>query len=110
MLSLGPELSCAHAGARMQDEYKARYYLWQLYQIEQDMAGARSRAADAKERLNEAAKALHAKEQAVEERRKAAAGLAKERLALERRHKKRRADLEKKVTAALLSFLLGHTC
>lgn len=80
---------------------KARYYLWQLYQIEQDMAGARGEAGTKKGELNAAARELHAKEAAVEEHKKAAAGLAKERLALERKHKKRRADLEKKARAAL---------
>ncbi len=84
-----------------QDGLKAQYYLWQLYQIEQDSAAARAEAAAKKGELDSAARALHAQEAALEERKRAAAGLAKERLALERRHKKRRAVLEKKVGNAL---------
>ncbi|EIE20863.1 RecF/RecN/SMC protein [Coccomyxa subellipsoidea C-169] len=75
---------------------KAEYYLWQLFQIEKDMVGVRQEAGKHKEELNGAAKVLYSCESKVEQKKKAAAGFSKERLLLERKHKKRKAELEKK--------------
>ncbi len=82
-----------------QESLKAEHYLWQLFQIERDMAAAREEAGKQKEELNKAAKALHASEKAVEEKKQAAAGASKECMLLERKYKKRKADLDKKACA-----------
>ena len=104
---LGSTLTCPIC---VQEALKAEYYLWQLYQIERDMAGARAEAAAKQASLHEAGRALHAKEAALEERRRAAAGVAKERLLLERRHKKRKAELEKKVQPGCCSLRTAPCC
>lgn len=80
----------------MQEALKAEHYLWQLYQIEKDTSSAREQCAKHKEDLKETAKLLHASEKAVEEKKQAAAGINKERMLLERKFKKRKADLDKK--------------
>jgi chromosome segregation ATPase len=79
-----------------QEALKAEYYLWQLYQLDKDIVRVRGEAGKQKEELNGAAKVLYSCEAQVEQRKKAAAGFSKERLLLERKHKKRKADLEKK--------------
>lgn len=88
-----------------QESLKAEYFLWQLYQIEQDMRVLRSDTSVQKQALNEAGRALHAREKAVEEARKAAGDVGKQRLLLERRFKKRKADLEKKVGIRAMPLL-----
>ncbi|BDA42403.1 Structural maintenance of chromosomes protein 1A [Coccomyxa sp. Obi] len=75
---------------------KAQYYLWQLFQIEMDIFEERERASVQKKELNKTAKLLYNSEKQVEEKKKVAAGFSKDRLLLERKHKKRKADLEKK--------------
>lgn len=81
----------------MQEALKAEHYLWQLYQIERDMSTARDQGTKQKEELKETAKLLLASEKAVEEKKQVVAGINKERMLLERKFKKRKADLEKKV-------------
>lgn len=81
----------------LQEELKTRHFLWQAYHIEQDMTDARKDAATHKESL-EVAEATHqAHEAEVEAKRKEHAGVAKERLLLEKQIKKKKAELEKKV-------------
>ncbi len=79
-----------------QEALKAQYYLWQLFQIEMDMIEERERASVQKKELNKTANLLYNSEKQVEEKKKVAAGFSKDRLLLERKHKKRKADLETK--------------
>ena len=81
----------------LQDALKAEHFLWQLFHIEKDIREALDEATEQKEELNESAKALYAQEQQIEAKKKIVAGFQKERLLLERRLKKRKADADKKV-------------
>ena len=81
----------------LQDALKAEHFLWQLFHIEKDIREALDEAKEQKEELNESAKALYAQEQQIEAKKKIVAGFQKERLLLERRLKKRKADADKKV-------------
>ena len=81
----------------MQDSLKAEHFLWQLFHIERDIQEALEEAQEQKQELNESAKALYAQEQQIEAKKKIVAGFQKERLLLERRLKKRKADADKKV-------------
>ena len=82
---------------QLQDVLKAEHFLWQLFHIEKDIREAQDEAREQKEELNESAKALYAQEQQIEAKKKIVAGFQKERLLLERRLKKRKADADKKV-------------
>ena len=90
----------------LQDALKAEHFLWQLFHIEKDIREALDEAKEQKEELNESAKALYAQEQQIEAKKKIVAGFQKERLLLERRLKKRKADANKKVWP----FSAGATC
>ena len=90
----------------LQDALKAEHFLWQLFHIEKDIWEALEEAQEQKQELNESAKALYAQEQQVEAKKKIVAGFQKERLLLERRLKKRKADADKKV----LLDLAGAIC
>ena len=81
----------------LQDSLKAEHFLWQLFHIEKDIREALEEAREQKEELNESAKALYAQEQQIEAKKKIVAGFQKERLLLERRLNKRKADADKKV-------------
>lgn len=65
------------------------------------MVTVRAEASKQKEGLNDVAKVLYVSEKQVEEKKKAAASFAKEKMLLERKYKKRKADLEKKVGCPL---------
>lgn len=60
------------------------------------MIEERERASVQKKELNKTAKVLYNSEKQVEEKKKVAAGFSKDRLLLEHKHKKRKADIEKK--------------
>ena len=82
--------------AYLQDALKAQHFLWQLLHIERDMKEAVEEAKEQKEQLNESARALYAQEQQIEAKKKIVAGFQKERLLLERKLKKRKAEADKK--------------
>ena len=86
---------------------KADYFLWQLFHIEKDIREALDETKEQKQELNESAKVLYAQEQQIEAKKKIAAGFQKERLLLERKLKKRKADAEKKVCALSSAAVLG---
>lgn len=92
------------ASCPAQDELKAEHYLWQLYHIDKDLARARSEVQSHQAALAEVAGAHRDAEAAVEERKRAQAGLQKERLQQDRALAKRRAELDKKVGLLLLAM------
>jgi structural maintenance of chromosome 1 len=93
-----------------QEALKAEYYLWQLFQIERDMGAVRQEVAKHKDGLNDVAKLLHASEGLVEEKKQAAAGVNKERMLLERKYKKRKADLDKKAGSLSAPDVFPRQC
>ena len=74
------------------------YYLWQIYHIEEDVARAKAEAAAQRAELAAAEAAAAAAEGEVEAARRETAGLAKERLLLEKKVKKKQGEAEKKVS------------
>ena len=80
----------------MQEQLKAQFYLWQLFHMDQDLAAERRLAAARKAEMLDAGRALKAMEEELDATKKRAATHNKERLLLERKIAKRRADADKK--------------
>jgi len=81
------------------EDVKVRHALWQVFHIQEDMKSAREEA----RRLTEASTAAVAlaaeAEAAAETHRRQQAGVAKDRLLLEKQIKKKKAEAEKKVNS-----------
>ncbi|GAB4822702.1 hypothetical protein N2152v2_009748 [Parachlorella kessleri] len=78
------------------EDTKTSYYLWQIYHIEQDIVKAHKEIRKQKALLAEAERQHQASEGEVEAKKREHAGIAKERLLLEKKAKKKQAELEKK--------------
>lgn len=85
----------------MQEELTATYYLWQLYHIQKAAEEAEKELAEKQESQNEAADDLQGVEGAIKEKKKQAASLAKQKLLLEQKIKKRRGETDKEVASEL---------
>lgn len=81
---------------------RSQQVLLQLFHLSSDLAAAQAERSAAEGRLAEATAAAGRYEGEVEGRKKAAAGLAKERLGLEKKIKKLQADRDKKVRGGIL--------
>jgi hypothetical protein len=86
----------------LQEEMKTRHFLWQAYHTEQDMGEAGKDVTMHQQALAAAEAELKIREAEVEGKKKEAAGLAKERLLLEKSIKKKRGEAEKKVRQSLV--------
>jgi structural maintenance of chromosome 1 len=78
-------------------QLRTRHALWQIYHIEEDLDAARKEHAAQSKKLAELAAAEADAEAEAEAARREQAGLAKERLLLEKAIKKKRGEGEKKV-------------
>ena len=80
-----------------QDDLKAEHFLWQLYHLDRDLTQARGEVQRHQAAMGQAAKAHQAAEAAVEEKRRALAGLQKSRIQLAKGVTERRSELDKQV-------------
>lgn len=75
---------------------KVRHALWQVYHVQEDMTEAKVRRRALSSELQEAEEGAKAAEGEVEAHRRKQAGVAKERLLLDKQIAKKRAEVEKK--------------
>lgn len=83
---------CTHTSASL-----SSFSLRQAYHVEQDIAAAREEVRQQEAALAEAERSQGVSEREVEARRREQAGVAKERLLLEKKVKKKQAEADKQV-------------
>ena len=91
----------------MQEVLKSKYYLWQLYHSQMDAETAAEELEGKQAELREAAKQMKAADNAVKAKKKGIAGLIKQRVDLEHKAKKRRAEADKKVSRQIEAACLA---
>lgn len=91
-----------HMGLQLEmEEIQTRHYLWQIYHVEKDVKAARAELEHHKAALAQMEASGRTSDTGTEAARKIQAGLAKERLLLEKKIKKKQAESEKQNPGAI---------